>query len=525
MLIIFKMDDMLSVDLIFNINYLNIAKTIVKHNKPMKKHSKTLKNTQKHSAMLKRIFLLPLAVLLFSCSQESPADIANEENAMVFDESMLIDKETMNLTSADAEKMAIRFGSLDNGFKSRSNLSTGSLEISQILDQNTGKSLAFIINRGNDEGFMIVSATKTVSPVLAFSDIGKFDVNADPAAKSYLEGYKCMIMDANESDVDSLRRIHAAEWAVFEKSEKQPKSRASYAEIEKMIETQIAKKKAQGYSYIGKVGGTSYYLSPTDYQNLMRDIKEHSDPQYDYEYVSLFFIKSWDFQTIGPLIGTNWQQSVSPFNYNAPNGIAGCVPIAVAQILYYYKFPSLYDWKNINQRPVLNDAFKLFITDVRNRCKVEYKSDATSATDENACKAFNGLGYNAKEAGLPDFIKLRNELTQYRPVYISGRNENRKVGHAWVCEGYKNVKYDGVISMVIDPKWGEPDEPGSLYFDYAVNVYPPSSMDQNQYGEFYYMNLGWGGRNNGWYRANTYNASSPDSSYMSKQNMIIVKKP
>lgn len=52
--------------------------------------------------MLKRTFLLPLALLLFSCSQESPADIANEENAMVFDEAMLIDKETINLTSADA---------------------------------------------------------------------------------------------------------------------------------------------------------------------------------------------------------------------------------------------------------------------------------------------------------------------------------------------------------------------------------------------------------------------------------------
>lgn len=236
--------------------------------------------------------------------------------------------------------MAIRFGSLDNGFKSRSNLSTGSLEVSQILDQKTGKSLAFIINRGNDEGFMIVSATKTVSPVLAFSDTGKFDVDADPAAKSYLEGYKCMIMDANEPDVDSLRRIHAAEWAVFEKSEKQPKSRASYAEIEKI--------------------------------------------------------------------------------------------------------------------------------------------------------------YKAADAGLPDFIKLRNEITAGRPAYIRGENSKGE-GHAWVCEGYKNVKYDGVISMVIDPKWSEPDEPGSPYFDYAVNVYPPSSMDQNQYGEFYYMNLGWNGDNNGWY--------------------------
>lgn len=473
--------------------------------------------------MLKRTFLLPLAVLLFSCSQESPADIANEENAMVFDESMLIDKETMNLTSADAEKIAIRFGTLDNGFKSRSNLSTGNLDISQISDQKTGKPLAFIINHGNDEGFMIVSATKTVSPVLAFSDTGKFDVSADPAAKSYLEGYKCMIMDANESDVDSLRRIHAAEWAVFEKSEKQPKSRASYAEIEKMIETQIAKKKAQGYSYIGKVGGTSYYLSPTDYQNLMRDIKEHSDPQYDYEYVSLFFIKSWDFQTIGPLIGTTWHQGY-PFNVDASNRLAGCVPIAVSQIAYYYKYPTKYNWSQIFKTPVLNDAFKYFIKDIRNLCEVEYKPGGTSSNYKKAMKAFSALGYKAADAGLPDFIKLRNEITAGRPAYIRGENSKGE-GHAWVCEDYKNVKYDGVISMVIDPKWGEPDEPGSPYFDYAVNVYPPSSMDQNQYGEFYYMNLGWNGDNNGWYRANTYYAAKPDSLFMYDQKLITVKKP
>ena len=40
---------MLSGALIFNVNYPNIAKTIVKHDKPIIKHSK-------HSAMLNRIF-------------------------------------------------------------------------------------------------------------------------------------------------------------------------------------------------------------------------------------------------------------------------------------------------------------------------------------------------------------------------------------------------------------------------------------------------------------------------------------
>ena len=137
--------------------------------------------------------------------------------------------------------------------------------------------------------------------------------------------------------------------------------------------------------------------------------------------------------------------------------------------------------------------------------------------------AFNSFGYTAVDAGLPDFIKLRNEITAGRPAYIRGERKNKE-GHAWVCEGYKNVKYEGVVSMVIDPKWGFPDEPGSPYYDYRVNVYPPSSMDQNQYGEFYYMNLGWGGANNGWYRANTYYAPKPDSLFMYDQKLITVKK-
>ena len=50
-------------------------------------------------------------------------------------------------------------------------------------------------------------------------------------------------------------------------------------------------------------------------------------------------------------------------------------------------------------------------------------------------------------------------------------------------------------------------------------------MDQTQYGEFYYMNLGWNGDNNGWYRANTYYAAKPDSLFMYDQKLITVKKP
>lgn len=143
---------------------------------------------------------------------------------------------------------------------------------------------------------------------------------------------------------------------------------------------------------------------------------------------------------------------------------------------------------------------------------------------DKAYKAFKSLGYNVAKAGLPDFIKLRNEMKTKNPVYIQGENSQTGKGHAWVCEGYKNIRYEGVISMIIAPRFGEPSAEGSLYFDYVFSAYPMSSLDQNLYGEFYYMNMGWGSTNDGWYRANSYNPSQPENSYLKDQKMITIKR-
>lgn len=177
------------------------------------------------------------------------------------------------------------------------------------------------------------------------------------------------------------------------------------------------------------------------------DVSTHTDRSYNYEDVSLFFIKSYNLEQIGPLINTKWHQRY-PFNIDAPNGYAGCIPVAVAQITYYYRYPAKYNWNLIYPNPILNDAFKYFITDVRNLCKVKYESDGTGSNYEKAWKAFQSSGYNVTKAGLPDLIKLRNEMKTKSPVYIQRENSQTGKGHAWVCEGYQNVRYEGVHIMV-----------------------------------------------------------------------------
>ena len=51
---------------------------------------------------------------------------------------------------------------------------------------------------------------------------------------------------------------------------------------------------------------------------------------------------------------------------------------------------------------------------------------------------------------------------------------------------------------------------GDPYLDYPISVNP---VNDNMYGEFFYMNFGWGGINDGWYRSNAYNPHDPDYSY------------
>lgn len=480
---------------------------------------------------MQRESFLILFLFLSSCSYDSMIEneISNSEikDGIREKEALLIDKEPVNLTLEDAKKVALLFSSTGSAFNDRSAnvLAVEDLEVRTITDTILNVPLLYVMNRANDKGYVVISANKKGAPIVAFSDTGCFRPEADLASKNYLEDYKMRMREAYKDQSDSLRMKFSLAWAVFEKGESvlSVSSRGTDAVIDQMIQDEINRKTARGYIYLGKIEAAAYYLPPEAYRGLIMDVSTHTDPAYNYEDVSLFFIKSYNFEQIGPLINTKWHQGY-PFNVDAPNGYAGCIPVAVAQMAYYYKYPAKYNWNQIYSTPILNDAFKYFITDVRNLCNVKYETGATGSNYEKACKAFQSLGYNVTKAGFPDFIKLRNEMKTKSPVYIQGENSQTGKGHAWVCEGYQNVRYEGVISMIIGNGFGEPSEEGSPYFDYVFSAYPPSSMDQSLYGEFYYMNMGWGGTNDGWYRANSYKPSEPEKSYLKDQKMITIKK-
>lgn len=462
------------------------------------------------------IILFSLVFLVFSCSEEDYPDGKNKSSdvpqaSTVSKESLFIDKEALSINSDDAKNVALLFSSTISSDITKSS-DLASMTVRTVTDSVSNKPVLYIVNYGNDRGYTIISATKKYNPILAYSDKGHFDLEKAEASRFYIDGYKSEILATESCKSDSLLKKYALEWAMFEKPEEEQSTKSS-AGTEALIKEEIRKKEALGYKYIGKLSALSYYLSAEDYQKTKRDICTYTDPQYNCEEVSLFFIKGKG-KEVGPLIKTTWHQN-SPFNIGTPNGHAGCVPIAIAQIAYYHKYPAKYNWNAIPLYPSpYGDTSEIvrLMKDIRSYCKVKYKSDGTSSTYDKAFDALKTLGYKPEKGGVPDFINLRNEIEHYRPVYIRGGSSDG--GHAWVCEGWKDADMNGVVSVIISDRFKS-----SLYEDYTVKVSVGGKT-----GHFFYMNFGWRGSDDGWYRANSAKAYTNEYEFLDDQKIIIIKK-
>lgn len=460
-------------------------------------------------------FILCICTFIILISCVSNDSIEDDINVSEYNRDLFIEKHPINLSSSDAKKVAnIALSRLGRGVgQARSTVHP--YEIQEVRDSLTGNVLMYIMNSMDYNGFIIISANKNTSPILAFSQYGAYDPQKG-AASMYVEAYAAMIKDNYEQN-DSLRSVHALEWAEFEQAESHPQSRA-IGNIRMQMDDEIACKTALGYTYIGNIRALAYYMSDSDYQGICLDIESHTDPNYDYKDVTLFFIKSYEHTTYGPIIGTLWHQG-EPFNYKTPNRLAGCVPIAIAQIMYYHRWPAFFNWNAMDIYPASSDTLVVgnFLDDVREKCDVYYEDGGTGAGLNDAKHAFETYGYVATDVGVPGASKLRTQIYHFgRPAYLCGTDPRTNIGHAWVCEGYMDRRFEGVLSVYPSRSYN----PGGGYMDYNVMLNHPSD---EQTGEFFYMNMGWGPSRNGWYRANSYDPCR-EKNYTSGQHMLTIQR-
>jgi hypothetical protein len=225
-----------------------------------------------------------------------------------------------------------------------------------------------------------------------------------------------------------------------------------------------------------------------------------------------------DSVIVSPLLTAKWNQTkyynkYSPEDDSVPSAYGrrtpnGCVAVAMAMIMYYYRYP-LHGTGSHTNYTDYGDFYVNF--GQQNYCYEAMEDALTSPNDEVAKLIFHcatsvdmmygPTGSGAYSFDVPDAMKtyfgyssntsivgrynysssqwkqmLKTELNNGRPVYYSGHGDEG--GHAFVCDGYNE-------------------------------------------NNLFHFNFGWGGSSNGYYALNASESSSAVGGFHHSQQMIV----
>ena len=188
----------------------------------------------------------------------------------------------------------------------------------------------------------------------------------------------------------------------------------------------------------------------------------------DYEPVNETDLRRASKADVAPMMNYSWNQD-SPFNYYCPqNCLAGCVPLAMAQIMAFWGYPSTlpamsgYSDQNghylqalssrsINYQNMTADDAAWLVRYAGQAIGANYGQTNTGATSTAIPTTFVnvfGFGKNAlniyrnvyNSSDWDDL--LYNELSNGRPFILNGQVGNDVTnGHSFICHGYSQGYY------------------------------------------------------------------------------------
>ena len=296
------------------------------------------------------------------------------------------------------------------------------------LNDNTAS--CYVVNYENG-GFMVMSADNRIAPVLAFSESGELPLGEElpDGLVEWLEETSLYVEEVKKSDLKQSGNVKDA-WA--------PQA------IQRAIS--IGDPNIDGIDKNGECTST--------------------------------------YKVVEPLLKTTWGQGVGYNDLVATNILtgqcsaysngkppAGCVAVAMAQIMKYHQHPKSYNWSAMFDNTGSNETARL-MADIGSKVKMKYGCEGSSAHDDDATSAFkNNFGYSSAICTDFEIDRVVAELNSKRPVFLSGLKEKQIIitfpngGHAWVCDGYRrseNCEYDtngnftGTIYMytTLHMNWG-----------------------------------------------------------------------
>ncbi len=363
-----------------------------------------------------------LLLLVFSCKKDS---LQTKINTNVADVKPTIDSNFVTLTTATMAAIKIQNSHLVSDIiKKKKVNSAGEVLSKQILDSlavpdNINPSY-YIFNYAGG-GFAIISADKRVKPILAYSDNGYFP----HSGKLPMGLLNWLIVD--HKNMQLLKK------------NPQLKAPSGIAALWKEITT----------------------ANTSDSGGKVTDKLAPPPPPCQ---------STWTTYTVGPFVQTEWGQDY-PYNALCPAGNysnghmpTGCVATAIAQIMYYWQYPSRYNWSimPINNftatSSASNQAVAQLMVDIGTAEDMVYKVDGSypstysiipprvgAIAPGSALK--NSFGYSSATDDSYNYLNVVSSLNAHEPVLLGGTEDNTTIlfwsfgedGHSWVCDGYQQV--------------------------------------------------------------------------------------
>lgn len=211
-----------------------------------------------------------------------------------------------------------------------------------------------------------------------------------------------------------------------------------------------------------------------------------------------------------PLTKTKWDQW-APYNNDCPivnskRCPAGCVAIAVAQLLSYHQTGNTitiagtsYSWDLLNefnygidtQTNKATDEIARFIHAIGVRLNMTYSSEGSGTSITSVPKVLNESGFRNVKVVSYDMKTGRNMVcSEKKPFYIRGESVSSNRGHAWVIDGWNEY-----TTQCWETTYGPNGK---------IN---PERLIEETYYCLVHCNYGWGGKCDGYYSNGTFDAT------------------
>ncbi|MDE7150844.1 MAG: C10 family peptidase [Candidatus Amulumruptor sp.] len=359
--------------------------------------------------------------------------------------------------------------------------------------------LMYVVNYASNQGFVILSASKSNMPILAQADEGRFDLAYladDHPVNIWLDEQKFIARHIDDLP-DSIQAKAATAWMAYNTDRSGVLALADVPEKPQVFYDSLRRwsldPNIEVYRYEDYIQTEEYrFLSDEEKNTIINSIKALGNSNYgSAESSSLILRQNIGRRSEKRLLSTSWHQG-SSYNDLSYNGKVpglkslGCVTIAVGQIMRYHKYPASFNWENMPDN-YASSTTQDFLYMLGRQLGIDYSAEESASNIDKARKVLEMYGYTVKLHEYHHLSSVYDELKHNRPVYMRGigkEPDGTKVGHAWVCDGYQyESSHTEIRVMTLDYRPTIYSTPDKMIEAYA--------MIKNYRGyERYHMNWG-----------------------------------